>query len=245
MENNVIELLRNDSEYYSGEGRKYLSNSDIGTLLSNPKNFGTPRDDSKELIQGRLFHQMLIEPDKVDLTHVVDVSTRTTKEYKEYIKNNELSIALLSSEVEEVKSWTSAMKGNIIIYDEIYKQGNVYEEPAIGEIEGFAWKGKADIITNDYIIDLKTTSDISKFARNAYIYNYDSQGYIYQTLFGKPIKYLVVCKATLQVGIFTPTEAFINNGGNKVKRALSIYEKYFGVNKTDDIDNYIIEGTLG
>jgi len=244
MENNVIELLRNDSEYYTGEGRKYLSNSDIGTLISNPKKFGTPRDDSKELIQGRLFHQVLIEPSKVDLTHVVDTSTRTTKEYKEYLKNNGLTIALLKSDVEDVKLWCSAMSGNIIIYDEIYKPGNLYEEPAIGEINGLAWKGKADIITDECIIDLKTTSDISKFSRNAYIYNYDSQAYIYQTLFGKPMKFFVVCKATLQVGVFTPTESFIDNGRRKVERAVAIYEQYFGANKTDDINNFVVKMDL-
>ena len=31
---NVIEELKDDNEYYNGIGRKYLSNSDIGTLRS-------------------------------------------------------------------------------------------------------------------------------------------------------------------------------------------------------------------
>ena len=38
--NNIIDLLRDDNNYYGDRGRKYMSNSDIGTLLSNPKAFG-------------------------------------------------------------------------------------------------------------------------------------------------------------------------------------------------------------
>ena len=30
---NIIEILKDDNEYYNGIGRQYLSNSDIGTLL--------------------------------------------------------------------------------------------------------------------------------------------------------------------------------------------------------------------
>lgn len=36
----VIEKLRDDENYYGNFGKKYLSNSDIGTLLTNPLNLG-------------------------------------------------------------------------------------------------------------------------------------------------------------------------------------------------------------
>ena len=32
----VINLLKSDTEYYTGIGKQFLSNSDIGTLLKNP-----------------------------------------------------------------------------------------------------------------------------------------------------------------------------------------------------------------
>ena len=38
----VIEKLRNDEDYYGAFGKKYLSNSDIGTLLTNPLALGKP-----------------------------------------------------------------------------------------------------------------------------------------------------------------------------------------------------------
>ncbi len=179
---NVTEQLRNDAEYYKGVGKNYLSNSDISALLGNPKEYGVEREDNKSFAEGRLFHQLLIEPDKAIDAHIVDASTRNTKIYKDYCDANGLDFCLLQHEVDRVKSLTQVMKSNIYFYDEIYKDGNLYEEPAIGEIKGMMWKGKADIITDEVIIDLKTTSDIKKFKWSAKAYNYDSQAYIYQKL---------------------------------------------------------------
>ena len=42
---NVIEKLKDDKEYYHGVGKQYISNSDIGNLLKNPKLFGVSRED--------------------------------------------------------------------------------------------------------------------------------------------------------------------------------------------------------
>ena len=44
--NTTIEKLRDDSEYYGAFGKQYLSNSDIGTLLTNPTEFRKPQDDN-------------------------------------------------------------------------------------------------------------------------------------------------------------------------------------------------------
>lgn len=56
----ILDILKDDKEYYSGIGRNYLSNSDISTLLTNPKDFGKAREDNKALAEGRYFHQLLI-----------------------------------------------------------------------------------------------------------------------------------------------------------------------------------------
>ena len=32
----ILERLKNDEDYYGAFGRKYLSNSNVGTLLTNP-----------------------------------------------------------------------------------------------------------------------------------------------------------------------------------------------------------------
>jgi hypothetical protein len=240
----IITQLRDDKEYYSGVGKNYLSNSDIGTLLSNPQDYGKPREDNKAFMEGRLFHQLILEPEKAGNVPFVDVSTRTTKEYKSFCEENNLPFCMLKKEIDEVRKLVGIINGNITFYDEIYKDGNEYEVPAIAEIQGMMWKGKADIVTPDYLIDLKTTGDIHKFKYSAKAYNYDSQCYIYQQLFGKPLLFFVIDKSTGVLGIYRPTDDFIKGGEAKVGRAIEVYNKYFGANPTDDIANYYIDEYL-
>ena len=241
---NILEVLKNDDEYYRGVGKNYLSNSDIGVLLSNPQDYGKVRYDDKSLAEGRLFHQLLLEPEKAVNIPQVDASSRTTKAYKEYIEENKLQFCLLTKEVEEITALTKKMSGNIQFYDDIYRDGNQYEVPMIGVIQGHEWKGKADIVCNDMLIDIKTTSDINGFKWSAKKYNYDSQCYIYQKLFDKPLAFYVIDKTSGQLGIFRPSENFIKNGETKVARALEVWYKYFGSSPTEDIENHYIDETL-
>ena len=244
VNNQVLELLKDDREYYSGIGKNYLSNSDIGTLLENPKEFGKPREDNKAFAEGRYFHQSILEPEKIKDVPFVDVSTRTTKEYKEFCIANKLSFCLLKKEMDEIKGLVKIINSNIVFYEEIYKNGNQFEVPAIGEIQGMMWKGKADIVTEDCVIDLKTTSDVQKFKWNAKKYNYDSQCYIYQQLFGKPLVFYVIDKITGVLAVFKPTQEFVDGGAVKVARAIDMYQRYFSENPSDDIDNYFIDEFL-
>lgn len=244
MSQDVIELLKNDIEYYSGHGKNYLSNSDIGTLLENPKDFGKSRPDNKSFAEGRFFHQLLIEPDKAEAVKYVESSSRLTKEYKSFCESNNLEFCLLKKEVDDIMNLSYAMKGNLSFYEEIYKDGNVYEQPAVAKIKGLMWKGKADIVTDTHVIDLKTTNDINKFKYSAKSYNYDSQCYIYQTLFGKPLVFFVIDKNTSQLGMFHPSDNFVRGGEAKVERAVEVYNKFFGKDKTDDIFTYFINEQL-
>jgi hypothetical protein len=240
----ILELLRDDKEYYAGVGKDFLSNSDIGTLLSNPKEFGKPREDNKAFMEGRYFHQLLLEPEKAKDVLYVSASTRNTNIYKDFCREQGIDMCLLESEVKDVQNLVSIINGNIAFFEVIHKKGNQYEVPAIGEIQGMMWKGKADIITDEAVIDLKTTSDIEKFKWNAKKYNYDSQCYIYQKLFGKPLVFYVIDKVTGVLGIFKPTEEFVASGELKVARAIDMYQRYFGPSPSDDVDNYYVDELL-
>lgn len=244
MSKDIIELLRDDHEYYKGVGRNYLSNSDIGTLLSNPQDFGKVREDNKAFMDGRYFHQSILEPHKAEKLLHVDVSTRTTKEYKEFCKENGLPFCMLTKEKNDIDNLVAKIKGNITFFEEIYNPVNEFEVPAVKEIKGMMWKGKADIVSEHYLIDLKTTSDIHKFKYSAKAYNYDSQCYIYQMLFGKPLVFFAIDKGSGVLGIFRPTEEFVAGGERKVEKAIEVYNKYFGSNPTDDIVNYYIDDLL-
>lgn len=242
--NEIIEKLKDDKEYYGGVGKKYLSNSDIGALLNNPKEYGVSREDNPIFAKGRYFHQLILEPNKAEDWEFVDVTTRTTKAYKEFVAERNIPFALLEKEGAEIREWVSEMKKNINFYEDITNPENEYEVPAVGEIKGKMWKGKADIIHPDMIIDLKTTGDIKKFKWSAKNYNYDSQCYIYQQLFGKPLVFFVIDKTTKMLGIFRPTEEFIRGGERKVEDAIEVYDRFFGESALEDVNSFILEEEL-
>lgn len=242
--NEIIEKLKDDKEYYGGVGKKYLSNSDIGALLNNPKEYGVSREDNPIFAKGRYFHQLILEPNKAEEWEFVDVTTRTTKAYKEFVAERNIPFALLEKEGAEIREWVSEMKRNINFYEDITNPENEYEVPAVGEIKGKMWKGKADIIHPDMIIDLKTTGDIKKFKWSAKNYHYDSQCYIYQQLFGKPLVFFVIDKTTKMLGIFRPTEEFIRGGERKVEDAIEVYDRFFGESASEDVNSFILEEEL-
>ena len=241
MTQEILELLKDDEQYYSGVGKNYLSNSDIGALLKHPKEFGLERPDNVNFVKGRLFHQLILEPQKAKHINCIDVNSRNTKTYKEYSNGK---IVLLQKEVDEIINLTQIMLGNIDFFDMVREKGNSYEVPCIGKIKGMMWKGKADIVNQHVLLDLKTTSDINKFKWSAREYNYDSQAYIYEQLFKKPLIFLVVDKTTNALGMFEPTQEFIERGERKVEQAIEVYNNFFGDTPQESIENYYINEQL-
>jgi hypothetical protein len=236
-----IEKLRDDEQYYGDFGRQFLSNSDIGKLLNDPTQFRQPQADNINFHKGRYFHQLILEPEKAEETEFIDVSSRNTKAYREQATRG---IIMLHKEGQQIRDCVSAMMSKLPFFEGIRQEGNEYEVPAIKEIKGMLWKGKADIVCSDKLIDLKTTSNIDDFKWSARKYNYDSQCYIYQELFGKPLVFYTVDKTDMRLGIFTPTEEFVQRGEEKVIRAVNVYKKFFGDNAEFDINEYFIEDNL-
>jgi hypothetical protein len=115
---NVIELLRDDQEYYGGVGKQYLSNSDIGTLLKNPEEYGVSRPDNKNFAEGRYFHQLILEPEKAKETHIVDFASRNTKGYKEACLDMNLEVLLLKKEADNIENLVSRMTGNLDFFEQ-------------------------------------------------------------------------------------------------------------------------------
>tara|TARA_R100000900_G_scaffold99201_1_gene76712 strand:- start:25 stop:756 length:732 start_codon:yes stop_codon:yes gene_type:complete len=238
----VVEKLRDDNLYYGDYGKKFLSNSDIATLFSNPLALGEPSKESSAFLVGKYFHTAILEPDKLKSFKIIKSSTRNTKVYKE-LSGGEL--CLLEHEVDKIEAMTDVIMQNTVCKDLIRGANVEYEQPSITELFGNKWKGKADIVNHDdkVIVDLKTTSDINKFKSSAYRYNYDSQAYIYQKLFGYEFIFIVIDKNSNQIGIFDCSNEFLDRGQFKVERASEIYDLFY---KTEDFDpqQYFINKTL-
>lgn len=236
--------LKNDEHYYGEYGQQFLSNSNISTLLKNPKDLNKPRPGSPAFLIGGYFHTAILEPQKLKSFKIVEASTRNTKAYKE-ISDGEM--CLLQKEADQVNVMTEVMLSNDVCRDLIRPVlGNVdYEEPGVTELFGNKWKGKADIINHEekLVIDLKTTADIDKFRWSASKYNYDSQAYIYSKLFGYEMLFIVIDKTTHQIGLFDCSPEFYKSGEDKVRRASDAYDLFY---KTENFDHlqHLITKTL-
>jgi hypothetical protein len=237
----MLDRLRNDKDYYGDYGSQFLSNSAVGVLLSNPKMFKVKQEPTVPMLQGSYFHTAILEPEKLANFEIVEASTRNTNIYKDASKGN---LLLLRNECDNLDEMVRVIKSNFFFYENIYKDGNVYEEPAIMELFGHKFKGKADIVTDEIIIDIKTTSKISDFRWSAKKYNYDSQSYLYQQFFDKPLIFYVIDKTSHELGVFEPSAEFLLGGREKVLRAVEVYEKFFGDSPKEDINNFFIREDL-
>ena len=239
---NIIAKLRDDTHYYGDFGKKFLSNSDIMTLLKNPLAFGLPSKPTPAFLVGSYFHTAILEPDKLKKFKIIPSTTRNTKVYKE-MSGGEL--CLLQHEVDHIEIMTEKMMSNKVCRGLINSSNIEYEVPGVSKLFKFTWKGKADVINHDdkLVVDIKTTADINKFKSSAYRYNYDSQAFIYRKLFGYDMIFIVIDKSTHQLGIFDCSDTFYESGQDKVLRAEEAYDLFF---KTKDFNpkQYFISKTL-
>ena len=244
MDKKTYNKLKQDKHYYGEFGNKFLSNSNISTLLKDPAKLRENRPSTPAFLVGGYFHTAILEPEKLKSFRIVEASTRNTKIYKE-LSGGEM--CLLQSEVDKIELMTQAMMDNDICRDLIKPLlGDViYEEPAIIELFGNMWKGKADIINHEekLVIDLKTTNDIDKFRWSASKYNYDSQAYIYSKLFGYEMLFIVIDKNSNRIGLFDCSPDFYSRGEEKVRQASAAYDLFY---KSDDYDfkQYLHNETL-
>ena len=241
-EKKAIEKLREDEHYYGNFGKKFLSNSDISTLLKNPLDLNKPREQVPAFLVGGYFHTAILEPDKLKKYKIVEASTRNTKKYKE-ISDGEM--CLLQHEVDQLEVMIDKVLNNDVCRGLIRPIDGEYELPGITEIDGIAWKGKADIINRDdgLIVDLKTTAKLDDFRWSASKYNYDSQAYIYQKIFGYDMVFVAIDKTTHQIGIFDCSPQFIERGKDNVERAIEAYKLFYD-NPEFEPRNYFINQTL-
>ncbi len=241
----ILAEMYDDNFYYGHLGKHALSSSSLKMILKSPKTYrnvtkyGDPNSDSPALAQGKLVHWLILEPHKVDELHFVEASTKNTKIYKEAkAAHGEVFLNKEKSQAERV---ADAVLRNEAALKLLTK--SEFEIPAIEMMEGLPFRGKADIIQGDTIIDLKTSADLSTFKYSADKYGYDLQAYMYKRMFkANDFKFLVVDKGSCDIGIFETTEEFIARGEDKFHRAVDNYKYFFKEN--NDLDQYVMRGIL-
>ena len=240
----ILTQMYSDEFYYGHLGKHALSSSSLKLLLKSPKTYRNimkyGSEDSAALATGKLTHWMLLEPNIIDKIHFVDASTKNTKIYKEAKEKHQE--VFLEKEKQEAQRLTDAILRNEAALKLLNKAE--FEVPMIKMLDGYAIRGKADILRDDTIVDYKTTaSDLSTFRYSADKYGYDLQAYLYLRLFDKEkFTFLVIDKKSTDVGIFDTSEEFIERGRQKFIQAIDNYKYFF--DSDTDIDQYVMRGVL-
>lgn len=241
----LLKRMQDDSFYYGELNTLALSSSGLKQLLSSPKTYkfslkyGSP--ESQALRDGWLFHTAILEPEVFAAQKFIDVQSKNTKKFKE--AKLEFGKVFTAKEKSNAERLADAFLRNEHAKELIRK--SEFEVPAIDNIMGMPFRGKADVLATDRIVDLKTTTDIKGFHYSAKKYGYDVQCYLYCQLFKQDFKsfyFLVLDKGSLDIGIFTCSEEFYFQGEEKVASALELYNKFFI--EDGDIDNYCLTGEL-
>ena len=243
-----IELLKrmyDDTFYYGELNELALSSSSLKLLLSSPKTYKFSlqygSSDSQALRDGWLFHTAILEPEVFSAQEFVEVQSKNTKKFREAkAKNPRVFTAKERGDAERL---VDAFYRNEYAKQLITKAE--FEVPSIDNVLGYPFRGKADVLATDRIVDLKTTTNIKDFSWSANKYGYDVQCYLYCNLFKKQYKdfhFLVLDKGSLDIGIFNCSEEFYYRGEEKVQKALDLYNKFFI--EGADLDNYCLTGEL-
>jgi hypothetical protein len=241
----LIEQMHSDEFYYGYLSKAALSSSSLKLLLTSPKTYynvtkyGNP--ESQALRDGWLFHTAILEPDVFASQIFVDVDSKNSKAYK--LAKEEHGKVFTRKEKQDAERLADAFLRNEKALKLI--QDAEFEIPMIGEVMGMPFRAKADVLGNNKIIDLKSTSDIKAFPYSAKKYGYSVQCYLYCELYGidyKDFTFIAMDKGSLDVGIFHCSEEFYLDGKEKTIKAIEIYDTYFL--QATDLDQYYLEGIL-
>jgi len=242
QKDHLLEKMRDDDFYYNWLSRDIaLSASSIKDLVppKSPKAWyygnGKPESDTA-LRAGILFHNAILEPEKYDKLKFSKLKTRTAKGFRD--EQSRINEPLYTA---NEKAFNDRLVSEFTVNKRAMSKlsGADFEVPLFGYIEGLPFRGKADIITPDgRILDLKTTGNLEDFPKSAYSFSYDVQCYIYATLMGAdPLgcEFLVISKNTYDIGFFEVDRSFIDQGKDKLMRAIEVYKQIFWKKSDDEI----------
>ena len=147
------------------------------------------------------FTQQFLEPDVFEKQIFVDVQSKNSKAYK--LAKEEHGKVYTIKQKRDAERLADAFLRNEHALQLI--TNCEFEVPAIGMIQGYPFRGKADVLDSYRVVDLKTTSDLKAFPYSSRKYGYDVQVYIYSELFNKPyeeFKFIAIDKGSLDIGIY-------------------------------------------
>ena len=236
-----------DDFYYGHLGKYALSQSSLKTILNNPLDYlkmlkGKETKSSDALIMGNLVHWGYLEPNVFYSKTFVEAERINEKEYKLAVEKHGEKNVYKAKLQRIAESYVDALNRCDKLND--IKRKCEIEVPAIKMFfDDIPIKGKADMLSENTIYDLKTTTvNPDKFTKWKILdMDYDLQAFIYCQLFEVDyFSFIPINKTNKAKGIVHCGKEILESGEEKFYKAIDKFKKYF-YQKDIDESEYILD----
>lgn len=237
--------MSND-DYHGGPG---ISKSGLDLISKNPALYkdryidGNRPEPTKPMIVGSATHTAVLEPEKFDKEYIVapavDRRTKTGKAaYAEFMEKAEAEqlIPLKADEYENIMRIAEAVRAHPVA-SQIFSKGQA--ETSIfhhDELTGELVKVRPDWITDDLLVDLKTTQDASMeaFERACWNFRYYVQSPMYLDIANEQSgfhynSFLFVCVESNEpysIAVYYADQEMMDAGRMEYRRCMEIYHQH-------------------
>lgn len=242
QEKDLLKKMDDDNFYYQQLGvDKVLSQSSLSDILDCPDDFykslaKIPKELNENYRAGTLLHMLYLEPKKFYKLNFIEADRTNAKAYKEAVEKYGEDNVYKVKEQMYTESLVDVLNNKERLM-QIRKNCEV-EVPAVKVLSGIPIRGKADILTDNVIYDVKTTRvNPDKFNWwKVTDYNYDLQAYLYCQLFEKDyFAFITINKGNKSVGIRHCSQEVIDSGKAKFLQAINKYKTKFMGKSLDEI----------
>jgi len=228
------------NEEYHSEYRSYLSSSDLRRILRSPAHYRAPQPPPSQAMEfGTLAHEAVLEPDNWAAlcrpANKVDGRTAEGKAVKAWQQQQSEKFGFrfinedLFNQIEELARSVRASVGTTGLLS-----CGVAELSGFSELEGANIRVRPDYLSDEFIVDLKTTQDsrIEAFGRSVFTYGYDVQAALYldaaRAIDGKKRKFVWIAvekESPYGVCIYEASAEVLERGRRLYKQALATYQE--------------------
>lgn len=225
------------NEEYHGEYRNYLSSSDLRAILRSPAHFRAPRAPATQAQEfGTLVHEAVLEPETWSACRRpsprIDKRTKEGKALAEWQlgQERELGVKFVSEDLYEqvckIAETVHTSLGSSGILT-----GGVAELSGFCELNDQPIRVRPDYMTDETIVDLKTTQDCRDFSRSAFNWGYDVQAALYcsaaKAIDGKERRFLWVVvekEPPYGVQVYEASAEVLARGQSLYEKAIEVYK---------------------
>ncbi len=233
-----------------------ISKSRLDNIHRSPQHYkyvlDNPADPTQAMIEGSIFHKLVLEPDTFDLEYAVmpEIIDRRTKDGKaaweafcaecgDRISVQKPTLTQLTAQADSLRACSIAKN--------LLSNGNA-EQSIVWDFGGYhkpiPAKCRIDFINTHCLVDLKTTIDArpDAFSRSCWNYRYHVQAafYIdaYKELTGEELQFVFIAVEKTPpygVAVYMANDEMVEQGRREYRQDLDIYAECL---KTDEWPGY-------